>query len=149
MTEPTIASPSIPSDTTLSPAATSPNRPISSQSAATSAIPTGSLGDVFFDYDRFSLRQEAKTTLESNARGLKGRNGGKILIEGHCDERGTSAYNLVLGERRAQSVKQYLHELGVPALQLHTTSYGKERPFCREHGEPCWQQNRRAHFVMR
>jgi peptidoglycan-associated lipoprotein len=73
----------------------------------------------------------------------------KVLIEGHCDERGTLAYNLVLGERRAQSVKRYLQELGVPPSQLQIVSYGKERPFCTEHRETCWQQNRRGHFVVK
>lgn len=149
MTEPTIASPPVPSDTALPPPPASPSLPISSRPAATSALPTGSLGDVFFDYDRSALRHEAKSTLEENARWLKSQNGVKVLIEGHCDERGTLAYNLVLGERRAQSVQRYLQELGVPASQIHITSYGKERPFCREHREACWQQNRRAHFGVR
>jgi peptidoglycan-associated lipoprotein len=115
---------------------------------AASSLPTEAVDDVFFDYDRSTLRSDAKTTLESNARVLKPRNGTKLLIEGHCDERGTSAYNLVLGERRAQSVKRYLQDLGIPVSQLHITSYGKERPFCRDHREACWQQNRRAHVVV-
>ena len=84
MTESTIASPPIPSDTAFPPAQNNLTRANVSQPSATSSLASGSLGDVFFDYDRFALRQEAKTTLESNARGLKGRNGGKILIEGHC-----------------------------------------------------------------
>lgn len=132
---------------------TQPVPPISDQSnpspmSAVASRPKETLGDVFFDYDRFTLKSEAKGTLEADARWLKGPSGAKVLIEGHCDERGTLAYNLVLGERRAQSVKQYLQELGVPASHLQTTSYGKERPFCGEHREPCWQQNRRAHFVV-
>lgn len=150
-TEPEMAPPLAPR--TASESAAQPAPAISSQSnpspmLAASSLPTEALGDVFFDYDRFTLRSDAKTALESNARVLKARNGTKLLIEGHCDERGTSAYNLVLGERRAQSVKRYLQELGIPVPQLHITSYGKERPFCREHGEACWQQNRRAHFVV-
>jgi peptidoglycan-associated lipoprotein len=115
---------------------------------AASSLPTDALGDVFFDYDRFTLRSDAVTTLELNARVLKARDGTNLLIEGHCDERGTLAYNLVLGERRAQSVKRYFQELGIPVSQLHITSYGKERPFCQEHREACWQQNRRGHFVV-
>lgn len=115
---------------------------------AASAFPVGAIGDVFFDYDQFTLRNDARTTLEANARWLKSRNGVKVLIEGHCDERGTSAYNLVLGERRADSVKHYLQDLGVRASQVHVTSFGKEKPFCTEHREVCWQQNRRAHFVV-
>ncbi len=109
---------------------------------------TAALSDVFFDFDRFAIRQDAQATLEANARWLKTANGRKVLIEGHCDERGTVEYNLVLGEKRAQSVKQYLEELGVPASQIQITSFGKEKPFCTEHSDACWQQNRRAHFVL-
>ena len=151
ITEPEMATPLAPR--AASESAAQPAPAISSQSnpspmPAASSRPTGALGDVFFDYDRFTLRNEAKATLEANVRWLRDENGIKVLIEGHCDERGTLAYNLVLGERRAQSVKRYLQELGVPASQVHITSYGKERPFCGEHREACWQQNRRAHFVM-
>ncbi|MEW6248776.1 MAG: peptidoglycan-associated lipoprotein Pal [Nitrospirota bacterium] len=106
------------------------------------------LADVFFDFDRFSIRKDAQATLEADARWLKTANGRKVLVEGHCDERGTAEYNLVLGEKRARSVKQYLQELGVPASQIQITSFGKERPFCTEHSDACWQQNRRAHFVL-
>lgn len=150
MTEPTFASPLSPqaqSEGSLQPAPASPGRSPSSQVIAAATLPPGSLGDVFFDFDRFTLRPVARATLETNARFLKSKNGVKVLIEGHCDERGTLAYNLVLGERRAQSVKRYLHELGVSASQIQITSYGKERPFCGEHREACWQQNRRGHFV--
>ena len=105
------------------------------------------LSDIFFDFDRFVIRDEARSGLEANAGLLKSQSGEKILIEGHCDERGTSAYNLVLGERRAQAAAQYLRDLGVPSSQMQTTSYGKERPFCAEHSEACWQSNRRAHFT--
>jgi peptidoglycan-associated lipoprotein len=105
------------------------------------------LSDIFFDFDRFVIRDEARSELEANASLLKSQSGEKILIEGHCDERGTSAYNLVLGERRAQAAAQYLRDLGVPSSRMQTTSYGKERPFCAEHSEACWQSNRRAHFT--
>jgi peptidoglycan-associated lipoprotein len=103
---------------------------------------------VFFDYDRFTIREEAKPILEANARMLKAENGWKLLIEGHCDERGTLDYNLVLGERRAQAAKRYLEDLGVSSSQVQITSYGKEKPFCMEHSQDCWQQNRRAHFAV-
>jgi peptidoglycan-associated lipoprotein len=152
----TMVGPSPPSEATrikepemappVAPAISSRSNP--SPMPETSSRPTEALGDVFFDYDRYTLRNEAIATLEADARRLKARNGTKLLIEGHCDERGTLAYNLVLGERRAQSVKRYLQELGIPVSQLHITSYGKERPFCRDHREACWQQNRRAHFVV-
>jgi len=107
------------------------------------------LSDVFFDFDRFAIRSDASASLEANAGALKAQSETKILIEGHCDERGTSAYNMVLGERRAQAAKQYLQDLGVPSSQIQITSYGKERPFCTEHSEACWQSNRRAHFTRR
>lgn len=104
------------------------------------------LDDVFFDYDKFSIRMDASPILDANARLLKAENGWKLVIAGHCDERGTSAYNLVLGERRAQAAKKYLADLGVPVSQIQVTSYGKEKPFCAEHNQDCWQKNRRAHF---
>ncbi len=72
----------------------------------------------------------------------------KVVIEGHCDERGSTEYNLVLGDRRAAAVKQFLVSLGITADRLNTVSYGKEKPFCTDHDESCWQQNRRGHFVM-
>lgn len=122
-------------------------KPVPGGQPAPPASDLDSMTDIFFDYDRFALRTDAKATLEANARVLKTKNGMKLLIEGHCDERGTLAYNLVLGERRAQSVKRYLEELEIPVSQIHITSYGKERPFCTEHREACWQQNRLAHFV--
>lgn len=106
------------------------------------------LADVYFDFDRFVIRSDARAVLEANARRLKAENGRKLLIEGYCDERGTVEYNLVLGERRAQATKQYLQDLGVPSSQIQVTSYGKEKPFCTDHSEACWQSNRRAHFVL-
>lgn len=115
---------------------------------ATSA-PSGlhGLDDIFFDYDRFTIQQGAQTTLGDNARWLRGEHGKKIVIEGHCDERGTSAYNLVLGEKRARSAKHYLEDLGIPPSQIQIASFGEARPFCQDHNEQCWQKNRRAHFV--
>lgn len=117
-----------------------------SQSTVQPARPMAALSDVFFDFDRFTVRSDAQPVLEANAGVLKLQSDQQIVIEGHCDERGTSAYNLVLGERRAQSAKNYLQVLGVPPSQIRITSYGKERPFCTEHSEACWQSNRRAHF---
>jgi len=104
--------------------------------------------DVYFDYDQFVIRSDARAVLEANARSLKAENSRKLLIEGYCDERGTVEYNLVLGERRAQMAKQYLQDLGVPSSRIQITSYGKEKPFCLDHSEACWQSNRRAHFVQ-
>ena len=106
------------------------------------------LGDVFFDLDASSIKEESKAALSTNANWLKRWTSTRISIEGHCDERGTAEYNLGLGERRANAVKAYLVELGVPADRLVVVSKGKESPFCTDKNEACWQQNRRGHFVI-
>lgn len=125
-----------------------PPPPAIEQPAA--APPVAELEDAYFDFDRHVLRPDARTTLESNARTLKSdMKGTKILIEGHCDEIGTAAYNLVLGEKRAFAVKRYLTDLGVASSRMQTTSYGKERPSCTEHSPDCWQKNRRTHFATK
>ncbi|HJT20578.1 MAG TPA: OmpA family protein, partial [Nitrospira sp.] len=108
---------------------------------------TALLGDVFFDFDRYTIRNDAQPVLESNAAWIKDSGAKTIVIEGHCDERGTQAYNLVLGEKRAKATQRYLHDLGIPLSRLKTVSYGEMRPFCKEHSEDCYQSNRRAHFV--
>lgn len=108
-----------------------------------------SLGDIYFDYDRFSIRNDAISVLEENAQTLaSGLSSNKIVIEGHCDQRGTESYNMVLGERRANAVREYLVDLGVPSEKLQVVSYGKEKPFCTDQTEVCWQENRRGHFVV-
>lgn len=104
------------------------------------------LGDLYFDFDRASIRGDAKATLDEDARVLTAHHPKAIVVEGYCDERGTSAYNLVLGERRAQSVKSYLEALGVQ-YEVKVVSFGKEKPVCSEQNETCWQKNRRAHLV--
>ncbi len=112
------------------------------------AMVTG-IEDVFFDYDRYSIREDARATLEKNVKILlNGKKDARIVIEGHCDERGTVEYNIALGQRRADAVKKYLVDLGVDPSRITTVSYGKEKPFCFEHNEQCWQENRRAHFVI-
>lgn len=108
--------------------------------------PVAELTDVYFDFDQYVLRREARSGLKAAATILQAQPSHTIVIEGHCDERGTSAYNLVLGERRAQAAKRYLQDLGVAASHIQIASYGKERPFCTEHSEACWQSNRRVHF---
>lgn len=108
----------------------------------------GYLKDAFFDYDKSDLRDDARTALAADADWLKKYRTIQFLIEGHCDERGTSEYNLALGDRRANAAKEYLASLGVDASRIRTVSYGKERPFCNESSESCWQQNRRAHFLV-
>jgi len=106
--------------------------------------------DAYFDFDKSSLRPDARTALSGDATALrdifKDFPGAKITVEGDCDERGSAEYNLALGDRRATEAKDYLVEFGVPAAQLNTISYGKERPVCTEHTEECWQKNRRAHL---
>ena len=103
--------------------------------------------DAFFDTDKADIRADARQALQQTAEFLKSEPSIKVTIEGHCDERGSTEYNLGLGDRRAAAVKAYLVSLGVPADRMTTVSFGKEKPFCQEHGEPCWQQNRRGHFV--
>jgi len=103
--------------------------------------------DAYFDYDKADIRPDARAALSKTADFLKANPQFKATIEGHCDERGSTEYNLGLGDRRASAVKQYLVSLGVSADRLSTVSFGKEKPFCMESVEACWQQNRRGHFV--
>jgi peptidoglycan-associated lipoprotein len=107
------------------------------------------LGHVLFDYDRFHIRKDAMPVLDANAEWLRANESKIVLIEGHCDERGTVAYNLVLGEKRARAAKKYLQDLGIQATQLQITSYGETKPFCKQQNEGCYQLNRRAHFVTK
>jgi peptidoglycan-associated lipoprotein len=121
---------------------------IAAQSAGDSILPR-TLDDIFFDYDQFTIRQDAIPALEQNANVLMERySNRKVLIEGHCDERGTEEYNLILGERRAMAVKNYLVDLGVAASSIRVLSLGKHEPFCLQPTLRCFQQNRRAHFVL-
>jgi peptidoglycan-associated lipoprotein len=103
--------------------------------------------DAYFDLDKADIRDDARQALSHTAEFLKNYPQYKVTIEGHCDERGSTEYNLGLGDRRASAVKKYLVSLGVPADRLNTVSYGKEKPFCMESSEACYQQNRRGHFV--
>ena len=109
------------------------------------------LTDAFYDYDKSDVRSDARDALTQDANALKSILSdfptATIMIEGHCDERGSAEYNLGLGDRRATSAKDFLVQLGVPADRLKTISYGKERPQCTESNETCWQKNRRAHFA--
>jgi len=104
--------------------------------------------DAYFDLDKADVRADARDALSKTAQFLRSYPQVKVVVEGHCDERGSTEYNLALGDRRAQAAKDFLVSLGVPADRMQTVSYGKERPFCSDHTETCWQQNRRAHFVM-
>jgi len=110
---------------------------------------SSSVKDAFFDYDQYSIREDARAALIADARALKERSGIRVTIEGHADERGSEKYNLALGDRRANAAREFLVGQGIDGSRIDTTSYGKERPFCEEHTEECWQLNRRAHLVMR
>ncbi|HMD30270.1 MAG TPA: peptidoglycan-associated lipoprotein Pal, partial [Candidatus Acidoferrales bacterium] len=103
--------------------------------------------DAFFDYDKYDIRADARDALARTAEFLRRYPEAKVSIEGHCDERGSLEYNLALGAERAEATKRFLASLGIAENRMVTTSYGKERPFCTEHDESCWQQNRRGHFV--
>jgi peptidoglycan-associated lipoprotein len=104
--------------------------------------------DAYFDLDKSDLREDARAALTKDAEFLRSYPQVHVSLEGHCDERGSTEYNLGLGQRRAEAAKNYLISLGIAADRVETTSWGKERPFCAEHDESCWQQNRRAHFVL-
>jgi peptidoglycan-associated lipoprotein len=106
------------------------------------------LDDVFFDLDQSSIRDDAKPRLQKDADWLKRWTSTQITVEGHCDSRGSSEYNLGLGSRRATAVKDYLTSLGIPAGRMTVVSKGKESPVCSDENESCWQQNRRGHFVI-
>ena len=106
------------------------------------------LGDVYFELDSATISDAARASLSTNATFLKRWTATRITVEGHCDERGTAEYNLGLGERRANAVKDYLMSLGVTGDRVVIVSKGKESPFCMESGESCWQQNRRGHFLV-
>jgi len=107
-----------------------------------------SVQDIFFDYDSFSLRPDATQSLATASQFLQQHPNLKFTIEGHCDERGSTEYNLALGDSRAAAVRDQLTRNGVTGDRIKTISYGKEKPFCNESNEQCWQQNRRGHFVL-
>jgi peptidoglycan-associated lipoprotein len=107
------------------------------------------LNDVFFAFDSWNITEEGRQTLQADAEWLRANPSRVLTVEGHCDERGSQAYNLVLGERRAKAVQNYLVQLGITPDRVGVVSYGKDRPFCRDASESCYQQNRRGHLVVR
>jgi peptidoglycan-associated lipoprotein len=132
-----------------------PSQP-SGAGTATTARPAPSeftasadLKDIRFDFDKYDIRPGDAKTLDGNAGWLKSNPNHLVLIEGHCDERGTNEYNLALGERRAKSTMNYLVSQGVQASRITIISYGEERPVCTQKTEECWAQNRRAHFLVK
>lgn len=106
------------------------------------------LKDIHFDFDKYDITADDRPVLKELAALLTKNQTAKVVIEGHCDERGTREYNLGLGDRRANSVKEHLVSLGIPSVRLETISYGQEKPLCAESTEECWAKNRRAHFVL-
>jgi peptidoglycan-associated lipoprotein len=112
-------------------------------------VPVRSLKDIYFDFDRADISPAAAKALEENARWFKANSRHLILIEGHCDERGTSEYNLALGERRAKVTMASLVSMGVASNRITIITYGEERPACSEKSDDCWAKNRRAHFMVK
>jgi peptidoglycan-associated lipoprotein len=108
----------------------------------------GPLKDVFFDFDKAILTDEAKKTLADNIKWLRANPAARTAVEGHSDERGTDEYNLALGEQRAKAIRDYLVAGGIDARRITTISYGEERPFAVGHDESAWRWNRRGHFVV-
>ncbi|HEV8486645.1 MAG TPA: peptidoglycan-associated lipoprotein Pal, partial [Blastocatellia bacterium] len=113
-----------------------------------SGPPLAALEDAFFDYDRYDLEESARTSLDLDARILGVHGDSQVLIEGHCDERGSEKYNLALGDRRANAARHYLVVRGVAPDRVSTVSYGEERPFEQGQGEAAWAKNRRAHVRL-
>ncbi len=106
------------------------------------------IGDIYFDYDKYDIRQGDIPILKKVASALQKYPKLRLIIEGHCDERGTNEYNFALGQKRANSAKNYLISLGISSSRIDIISYGEEKPVCSEQNETCWQKNRRAHFVF-
>ena len=133
--------------TSLSPSELSARRRAELTKEEKAALEAG-LQDVFFGYDQWTLSNVGMDALNRDAAYLKDHPGAVLKIEGHCDERGTSEYNIVLGDKRAKAARSYLVESGVSPKQVAIVSYGKERPFCFDHEESCYQQNRRGHMLL-
>jgi len=105
--------------------------------------------EIHFDFDKYVLTPQAMMILDDKAAYLREHSGVRVLVEGHCDERGSNEYNLALGDRRANSAKNYLVKSGVAASRITTISYGEEQPLCMQQNESCWSRNRRGHFSAR
>jgi peptidoglycan-associated lipoprotein len=137
--------------TVTSPPPPPPPAAVTPPSATLEQRVNSDLQDAYFDYDKSDIRSDARDALTRDAAALKGIladfPNASIVLEGHCDERGSAEYNLGLGDRRASAAKDFLVQLGVPGDRIRTISYGKERPVCTESTEDCWQKNRRAHFA--
>jgi len=124
-------------------------RQMDDMQAEQSATAAAGLRDVYFGYDSWTISDEGRQALGRDAEWLRVHPAIQLKVEGHCDERGSSTYNLVLAEKRAKSIMNYLTDLGIRRERLLTVSYGKERPFCKDRSESCYQQNRRGHLVIK
>ena len=113
------------------------------------ATAAAGLRDVYFGYDSWTISEEGRQALLRDAEWLRAHHTTRLQVEGHCDERGSSGYNFVLAEKRAKAVRNYLMDLGIKGDRLRVVSYGKERPFCKDRSEACYQENRRGHLVVR
>jgi peptidoglycan-associated lipoprotein len=127
--------------------AAAPPPPAAAPSVTDEDLFNQNIKDVYFDYDRADVRGDQQASVQADAQFLSQHMNINITIEGHCDERGSTEYNIALGDKRANAVKQALVTAGVSASRIKTISYGKEKPFCTESNEACWQQNRRGHLV--
>ena len=116
--------------------------------AAAAAKESYTLGDIYFDFDKFNLRDEARAALNKHVEWLNKNKDVQVTVEGHCDERGTAEYNLALGERRANAVIKFLVDMGIDGKRLKAISYGSELPLDTRHNEEAWTKNRRAHFTI-
>jgi peptidoglycan-associated lipoprotein len=115
---------------------------------STATPPLSPLKEIYFEFDRYELRADARQTLDANSKWLKEHPSVRAEIEGHCDERGTNEYNIGLSAKRAQAARDYLVSVGIAGDRLSTVGYGEEIPVCTEHSESCWQKNRRDRFVI-
>jgi peptidoglycan-associated lipoprotein len=143
---PVVAAPPPPAPAPVAPPTPAPTPP---PPPPADYAPNGELRDVYFDFDKSNIRPPDARTLESSAAYLKANPNLLVLIEGHCDERGTAEYNIALGERRAKAAMNYLVGQGVDAGRLTLVSYGKERPVCTQRTEACWSKNRRDRFLSK
>ena len=144
-----VTPPPVPPTKTETPPTPPPTPTTTIEVPSGSTVKAEDFSPAFFDYDSYTLRDDARVALDKDARVLRENAQVAVTIEGHCDERGTVEYNQALGERRAQAARDYLVAQGINASRLTIISYGKERPFATGSDEASWQQNRRAHFTVR
>jgi peptidoglycan-associated lipoprotein len=146
---PAASAPAPITEAPMTPPAVAPAPPAEAPGVAVTEEKASKFDDVRFDFDKSELKEDGRKTSGVVADYVKSHPQAKVLIEGHCDERGTAEYNMALGERRATAVMTYLVSLGVPKAALSTVSFGKEKPLDPGHNEEAWGKNRRAHFVLK